>query len=60
VPEPVPIPNVAGIAPFTEGTARAVTPVPGQHTREILIDHGFRPEDIASLMERHVVAAMKG
>ena len=60
VPESVPIPNVAGINPCVSGTARAVTPVPGQHTRQILIDHGFRPEEIASLMDRHVVAAMAG
>lgn len=60
ISERVPIPNVAGIAPYVDGTARAVTPVPGQHTREILADHGFRPEEIAALLERHVVAAAAG
>jgi len=54
VPEPVPVPNVAGINPYVSGTARAVTPLPGQHTREILSDHGFRPEEIASLLQRNV------
>jgi len=60
ISEPVPIPNVAGIAPFAESTPRAVTPVPGQHTREILADHGFRPEEIAALMERGVATVAAG
>lgn len=60
ISERVPIPNVAGIAPFVEGTPLAVTPVPGQHTHEILTDHGFQPEEIASLLERHIVTAAAG
>ena len=35
-PEPVPVPNIAGSAPFADGTPRATTPVPGQHTGDIL------------------------
>jgi len=55
-PEPVPIPNIAGIAPFAKDTPRGTTPVLGQHTREILRAHGFEPADIASLIERKVVS----
>ncbi|HZT46591.1 MAG TPA: CoA transferase [Hyphomicrobiaceae bacterium] len=55
-PEPVPVPNIAGIAPFVKGTARATTPTLGQHTREVLAEHGFSAADIARLMESRVVA----
>ena len=54
--EPVPVPNIAGIAPFTAGTARATPPRLGQHTREVLDEHGFSAADIAALIERGVVA----
>jgi len=55
-PEPVPVPNVAGIAPFAQGTSRGTTPVLGQHTAEVLRAHGFTGADIASLIERKVVS----
>ncbi len=55
-PEPVPVPNIAGIAPFVKGTARATTPTLGQHTREVLAEHGFSAADITRLMESKVVA----
>jgi crotonobetainyl-CoA:carnitine CoA-transferase CaiB-like acyl-CoA transferase len=55
-PEPVPIPNVAGIQPLAQGTPRGTTPLLGQHTNEVLRSHGFSAADIASLVERKVVA----
>jgi crotonobetainyl-CoA:carnitine CoA-transferase CaiB-like acyl-CoA transferase len=55
-PEPVPVPNIAGIAKLADGTPRATTPVLGQHTADILRDHGFKPAEIAALIERKVVA----
>jgi crotonobetainyl-CoA:carnitine CoA-transferase CaiB-like acyl-CoA transferase len=55
-PEPIPLPNIAGITPFAKGTPRAITPVVGQHTSEVLREHGFAPADIAALVERKVVA----
>jgi crotonobetainyl-CoA:carnitine CoA-transferase CaiB-like acyl-CoA transferase len=58
-PEPVPVPNIAGIAPFANGTPRATTPLLGQHTAEVLRDHGFTPADIASLVERKIVSQAK-
>lgn len=54
--EPVPVPNVAGIAPFAQGTPRGSTPVLGQHTEEVLRDHGFSAADVAALIERKVVS----
>jgi crotonobetainyl-CoA:carnitine CoA-transferase CaiB-like acyl-CoA transferase len=58
-PEPIPVPNIAGITKFADGTPRATTPVLGQHTADILRDHGFKPAEIAALIERKVVAAAK-
>ena len=55
-PEPVPVPNIAGITPFANGTPRGTTPLLGQHTAEVLREHGFKPADIASLLERKVVS----
>jgi crotonobetainyl-CoA:carnitine CoA-transferase CaiB-like acyl-CoA transferase len=55
-PEPIPVPNIAGIAKFTDGTPRAATPALGQHTAEILREHGFGAAEIAALVERKVVS----
>jgi crotonobetainyl-CoA:carnitine CoA-transferase CaiB-like acyl-CoA transferase len=55
-PEPIPVPNIAGIAKFTDGTPRAATPALGQHTAEILREHGFGAAEIAVLVERKVVS----
>jgi crotonobetainyl-CoA:carnitine CoA-transferase CaiB-like acyl-CoA transferase len=54
-PEPVPVPNIAGIAPFAKKAPRATTPLLGQHTCEVLRDHGFTDAEIAALVERNVV-----
>jgi crotonobetainyl-CoA:carnitine CoA-transferase CaiB-like acyl-CoA transferase len=54
-PEPVPVPNIAGIAPFAKDTPRGTTPLLGQHTAEVLREHGFSREEIASLLERNIV-----
>jgi crotonobetainyl-CoA:carnitine CoA-transferase CaiB-like acyl-CoA transferase len=55
-PEPIPVPNIAGIVPFANGTPRGTTPLLGQHTADVLRDHGFKPAEIAALIERKVVA----
>ena len=55
-PEPIPVPNIAGIAKLADGTPRATTPALGQHTAEILSEHGFGAADIAALVERKVVS----
>jgi crotonobetainyl-CoA:carnitine CoA-transferase CaiB-like acyl-CoA transferase len=55
-PEPLPVANVPGLAPFASGTPHATSPVIGQHTVEILREHAFDEEAIASLIERKVVA----
>lgn len=57
VPEPVPIPNVAGIARCEDGSLRSRTPVPGEHTRAIMEEHGYGADEIAGLLDRKVIAA---
>jgi crotonobetainyl-CoA:carnitine CoA-transferase CaiB-like acyl-CoA transferase len=56
-PEAFPVPNIAGVAPFAKGTPRAATPVPGQHTRTILEEHGYSAEEIAGLIARKAISA---
>jgi len=55
-PEPIPVPNIAGIAKLADGTPRATTPALGQHTTDILREHGFGAAQIAALVERKVVS----
>jgi crotonobetainyl-CoA:carnitine CoA-transferase CaiB-like acyl-CoA transferase len=55
-PAPIPMPNIAGIAPFAGDSPRAVAPLCGQHTADILGEHGFEAGDIASLIERGIAA----
>ena len=54
--QPVPVPNIAGIAPFKDGTALGTAPTLGQHSAEILRDHGFSADDIARMLASGVVA----
>jgi crotonobetainyl-CoA:carnitine CoA-transferase CaiB-like acyl-CoA transferase len=55
-PAPVPMANIAGVPPFAQDSPRAVTPLLGQHTADILREHGFAAGDIAALIERGIVA----
>ena len=57
VSQPVPVPTLPGTAPAPDGTPRAEAPVPGQHTKAILTEHGFTPPEIATLLAEGVVAA---
>jgi crotonobetainyl-CoA:carnitine CoA-transferase CaiB-like acyl-CoA transferase len=57
VPQPVPVPALPGTPSAPDGTPRAEAPVPGQHTRAILAEHGFTPPEIAALLADGTVAA---
>ena len=53
--EPWPVPNIPGLAKYEAGTARATSPTKGQHTREILTEHGYDGRTIDRLIADHVV-----
>ena len=68
VPAPVPVPNIAGIAPFVgfadtteeildEIYSVNVKSLLGEHTWVILSEHGFSRDEIASLIDAQVAGA---
>ena len=59
VPELVPMPNIPGLPPFESGSRRAHAATLGEHTREVLAEHGYSEREIGSLIERKVVAGGK-
>jgi crotonobetainyl-CoA:carnitine CoA-transferase CaiB-like acyl-CoA transferase len=56
VPELVPIPNIPGLPAFESGTKRAHAPMLGEHTRDVLAEHGYSVAEIEALFEKKVVA----
>jgi crotonobetainyl-CoA:carnitine CoA-transferase CaiB-like acyl-CoA transferase len=54
---PVPVPALPGTPAQADGTLRGTAPVTGQHTREILLQHGYGPAEVDSLMAKGIVAA---
>jgi crotonobetainyl-CoA:carnitine CoA-transferase CaiB-like acyl-CoA transferase len=57
-PERVPMPNIPGLPPFESGTKRAHAPRLGEHTREVLREHGYGEAEITTLIEKKVVAGV--
>jgi crotonobetainyl-CoA:carnitine CoA-transferase CaiB-like acyl-CoA transferase len=53
---PVPVPALPGMLPQADGTPRGTAPVTGQHTKEILAQHGFAETEIGRLLDKGVVA----
>ncbi|MFY0612007.1 MAG: CoA transferase [Hyphomicrobiaceae bacterium] len=53
--EPWPVPNVPGIAKFQPNTSLATSPTRGQHTREIMAEHGYDAAVIDQLVADGVV-----
>jgi crotonobetainyl-CoA:carnitine CoA-transferase CaiB-like acyl-CoA transferase len=56
VPELVPMPNIPGLPPFESGTRRAHAPRLGEHTRDVLAEHGYSAAQIGALFDKKVVA----
>jgi len=50
-----PVPNLPGPPALESGTPRATAPTWGQHTEEVLREHGYAPAEIAELAARGVV-----
>jgi crotonobetainyl-CoA:carnitine CoA-transferase CaiB-like acyl-CoA transferase len=55
VPELIPMPNIPGLPAFESGTKRAHAPALGEHTREVLAQHGYSAAEIEVLFEKKVV-----
>jgi crotonobetainyl-CoA:carnitine CoA-transferase CaiB-like acyl-CoA transferase len=53
----VPVPALPGMLRQAEGTPRGTAPVTGQHTADILSEHGFSAAEIAALLAQGTVAA---
>ena len=56
LPQAVPVPVVPGTPPPLADTLRAQAPVPGQHSRAILGEHGYTPAEIDALLAQGTVA----
>jgi crotonobetainyl-CoA:carnitine CoA-transferase CaiB-like acyl-CoA transferase len=56
VPELVPMPNIPGLPPLVSGTKRAHAPTLGEHTRDLLAEHGYSPAEIDRLFVKKIVA----
>ena len=57
LPQAVPVPALPGTPLPAANTLRATAPVPGQHSKAILAEHGFTPAEIAALLANGTVAA---
>ncbi|MCC6718762.1 MAG: CoA transferase [Acetobacteraceae bacterium] len=57
VPQLVPMPNIPGLPAFESGTKRAHAPHLGEHTREVLRDHGYSDAEIDGMAARKVIKA---
>jgi crotonobetainyl-CoA:carnitine CoA-transferase CaiB-like acyl-CoA transferase len=57
LPEAMPMPNIPGLPPFESGTKRAHAPRLGEHTIEVLAEHGFSRTQIDDLLQRRIVGA---
>jgi len=55
VPELVPMPNIPGLPPFQSGSKRTHAPVLGEHTRDVLAEHGYSTAEIDALFAQKVV-----
>jgi len=54
---PVPIPAVPGLLGRDGGALRAEAPVPGQHSRSLLAEHGYDQTEIETLIAEGTVSA---
>jgi crotonobetainyl-CoA:carnitine CoA-transferase CaiB-like acyl-CoA transferase len=53
----VPVPALPGMLRQENGTPRGTAPVPGQHTRALLAEHGYAEAEISALLGQGIVAA---
>jgi crotonobetainyl-CoA:carnitine CoA-transferase CaiB-like acyl-CoA transferase len=53
----VPVPTLPGMLRQAEGTLRGTAPATGQHTTDVLSEHGFSTAEIEALLAQGTVAA---
>jgi crotonobetainyl-CoA:carnitine CoA-transferase CaiB-like acyl-CoA transferase len=53
----VPVPSLPGMPRQENGTPRGTAPMPGQHTRALLAEHGYAEAEIEALLSKGAVAA---
>lgn len=51
----IPIPNIPGVSPASDGDARSRAPRLGEHTGEILSDLGLSSEEVEALRQAKVI-----
>ena len=51
----VPMPNIPGLPAFESGSKRAHAPYLGEHTREVLRDHGYSDAEIDGMAARKII-----
>jgi crotonobetainyl-CoA:carnitine CoA-transferase CaiB-like acyl-CoA transferase len=56
LPKPMPMPQLIGAPPLVSGTRLATSPGLGEHTEDILHEHGYTADEINDLARRGVVA----
>jgi crotonobetainyl-CoA:carnitine CoA-transferase CaiB-like acyl-CoA transferase len=56
LPKPMPMPQLIGAPPLISGTRLATSPGLGEHTADILHEHGYTADEVSDLARRGVVA----
>ncbi|MGE0417261.1 MAG: CaiB/BaiF CoA transferase family protein [Acetobacteraceae bacterium] len=59
VNQPIPLPNLIGLPPFVDRSARSVSPSKGEHSAAILQEHGYSDGEIASLAAAGVIGPLR-
>jgi crotonobetainyl-CoA:carnitine CoA-transferase CaiB-like acyl-CoA transferase len=57
VPELVPMPNIPGLPPLVSGTSRAHAPALGEHSIDVLAEHGYSQAQIDDFLARKIIAS---
>ncbi len=59
IAELVPMPNIPGLPPLQSGTKRAHAPRVGEHSVDVLSEHGYNEAEIADMIRRQVIGVPK-
>jgi crotonobetainyl-CoA:carnitine CoA-transferase CaiB-like acyl-CoA transferase len=55
VPQPMPMPNLAGLPEFHSGEIRGIAPTLGEHTDAIMGEHGFTASEIGAFRAERII-----